>query len=1024
MDQNGSIIEVRGNNLLVNQIINNENDKNYKIQFFKLKSKSDKLRQYELRSALTLESFSKGYLESESNLLLLSDNSFYTYNTENKEKTPLVYLNDCDPIDFVYLKKDIIFIKKDNNSLYYTNMNGDCSVLLKLIEPPLKLNFCYNNKNVIYLKTNSRLYFLKCAYLKDKSLKLKNTNMSLPSRNKMDTEEYAFHSYKNHLYKIKNEYKQVIHVCSYTNKEVIIYKFVKGVFKNKKKCLAKLYIDKLNGENIKGAFFFKVNTGMATNTDVLKSFNDTNTNIIEENNEINETKNNVIGKMKEGEVDVPNNSDNEKKKENSIKLYLLVFSENGKVLIYFIDYLNQEKFKFGLVHINNANPIIYIALPFKTVSINNVTDMFYNRVIKQKNIIQKKKKLSNNFNKYMEHISNKEKYINSNFFMDTLLMNDNMATIYTIQIHHDFLYDLETNYETNSLSIVDSNNKIIGIKSSMDISDKKNVLNKIINQSKFSCYSDSDSYIDSDITWNNSDKNIDDAYFCSDYSSEDEQIKKGMTDLEKTQENKESKTEENKINTINHEETTNPTNQCEDTKLMEIQKFESIKNEQDGFINNINSEKNDNNNVKQTEDIEYNKDNERECAEIKNDNHIENNQNDISENGINYYVKKTETLSDSTEYNNSREISNLSAQSIESANTFSPLSFLVNENETDEHETNQEVTQIEEENVASYRKGKERNNKNGEDNDEGGEEDEKREERENERKEEKRETGKKENDGKEREREKEESDENESNHSENDDEEENEDDQNEEKKKKKKKGNDEQVNGGIVHSEECTKLKKRKKESDEENETLEKIKKSKKIRNNKAEKDEVDNILPNDKINQNNNIETVNNEYNLLHQSNQIDNYINPGDNNLNNNFIVVSSIIKMNLSLKRYKSLKAIINKNYCNTIYDTIKNLGKKYSIKLLEHILNMLTAECFLIINALPWIKAIYEIYGDTLRRKKHRILVTKLSELTDLNIKCKYMVELVTNKINYIINNLMKNNTDNPDILTYKNGTIMK
>ncbi|CXH16455.1 hypothetical protein PBK173_000523900, partial [Plasmodium berghei] len=170
------------------------------------------------------------------------------------------------------------------------------------------------------------------------------------------------------------------------------------------------------------------------------------------------------------------------------------------------------------------------------------------------------------------------------------------------------------------------------------------------------------------------------------------------------------------------------------------------------------------------------------------------------------------------------------------------------------------------------------------------------------------------------------------------------------KKKKKKKGNDEQVNGGIVHSEECTKLKKRKKESDEENETLEKIKKSKKIRNNKAEKDEVDNILPNDKINQNNNIETVNNEYNLLHQSNQIDNYINPGDNNLNNNFIVVSSIIKMNLSLKRYKSLKAIINKNYCNTIYDTIKNLGKKYSIKLLEHILNMLTAECFLIINAL--------------------------------------------------------------------------
>ncbi|CAD2104791.1 hypothetical protein YYG_01989 [Plasmodium vinckei petteri] len=921
MDQNGSIIEVRGNNLLVNQILNNENDKNYKIHFFKLKSKSDKLKQYEISSTLTLGSFSKGYLESESNLLLLSDNLFYTYNTENKEKTRLVHLNDCDPIDFVYLKKDIIFIKENNNSLYYTNLNGDCNVLLNLIEPPLKLNFCYNSKNVIYLKTSSRLYFLKLAYLKDKSLKLKNTNMSLPSRNKIDTEEHAFHSYKNHFYKIRSEYKQVIHVCSYTNKEAIIYKLVKGVFKNKKKCLAKLCIDKLNGENIKGAFFFKVATGMATDTDA------------------------------------PNNSDNEKNKENCIKLYLLVFSENGKVLIYFIDYLNYEKFKFGLVHINNANPIIYMALPYKTININNATDIFYNRVIKQKNIIQKKKKLSNNFNKYMEHISNKEKYINSNFFIDTVLMTENMATIYTIQIHHDFLSDSEINHETNSLSVIDSNNKIIGIKSSMDINDKKNLLNKIINKSKFSCYSDSDSYIDSDITWNNSDKNADDAYYYSDYSSEDEQIKQGVTDLELTRENKECKTEE----------TTTTTNQYEDIK------FESIKN----------------------------------------DNHIESNQNNISENGISYYLKKNGALSDSTEYNNSRENSNLSVHSIGSANTFSPLPFLINENEIDENETNQEVDQVEEENVASYRKGKEPNNTNGEDNDEGEEDDEKREERENERKKEKRETGKKDSGGMERDRE--ESDEEESEHSEDDDDEESEDDQNEKKKKKKKKGNDKQLNGDIIHSEEYTKSKKRKTGSDEENETLEKNKKkkSKKTGKNKAEKEnEVDNI------------EAMNNEYNSLHQSKQISNYANDGDHNLNNNFIVMSSMIKMNLSLKRYNMLKVIINKKCGSMVYDTIKNLGKKYSIKLLEFILNILTEENILIINTFPWIKAIYEIYGDTLRRKKHRALITKLSNVTELNIKYKHMIELVTDKVNYIINHLMKNDTDNSEILVYKDGTIMK
>ncbi|SCM00551.1 conserved Plasmodium protein, unknown function [Plasmodium chabaudi chabaudi] len=950
MDQNGSIIEVRGNNLLVNQIINNENDKNYKMNFFKLKSKSDKLKQYEISSTLTLGSFSKGYLENESNLLLLSDNLFYTYNTENKEKTRLVHLNDCDPIDFVYLKKDIIFIKENNNSLYYTNLNGDCSVLLNLIEPPLKLNFCYNSKNVIYLKTSSRLYFLKLAYLKDKSLKLKNTNMSLPSRNKMDAEEYAFHSYKNNFYKIRNEYKQVIHVCSYTNKEVIIYKLVKGVFKNKKKCLAKLCIDKLNGENIKGAFFFKVATGMATNTDALKNFNGININ--EENNEIKETKNNVIDKMKGDETDAANNSDNEKNKENSIKLYLLVFSENGKVLIYFIDYLDYEKFKFGLVHINNANPIIYMALPYKTININNATDIFYNRVIKQKNIIQKKKKLSSNFNKYMEHISNKEKYINSNFFIDTVLMTENMATIYTIQIHHDFLSDPETNHETNSLSVIDSNNKIIGITSSMDINDKKNLLNKIINKSKFSCYSDSDSFIDSDITWNNSDKNADDAYYYSDYSSEGEQIKQEETDLDLIRENKENKTEE----------TTIITNQYEDIK------FESIKN----------------------------------------DNHIESNQNDISENGISYYLKKNEALSDSTEYNNSRENSNLSVHSIGSANTYSPLSLLINENEIDEHETNQEIDQIEEENVASYRKGNKSDNKNGEDNDEGEEEDEKREERGNGRKEEKRETGKKDSDGMERDRE--ESDEEESEHSEDDDDEENEDDQNEKKKKKKKKSNNEQLNGDIIHNEEYTKSKKRKKGSDEENETLEKNKKNKSEKTGK--KDEADNI------------DTMNNKYNSLHQSKQIDNYVNDGDHNLNNNFIVMSSMIKMNLSLKRYNMLKVIINKKCGSMVYDTIKNLGKKYSIKLLEFILNALTEENILIINTFPWIKAIYEIYGDALKRKKHRVLVTKLCDVTELNIKYKHMIELVTDKVNYIINHLMKNDAGNSEILVYKDGTIMK
>ncbi|KEG02297.1 conserved Plasmodium protein, unknown function [Plasmodium vinckei vinckei] len=168
----------------------------------------------------------------------------------------------------------------------------------------------------------------------------------------------------------------------------------------------------------------------------------------------------------------------------------------------------------------------------------------------------------------------------------------------------------------------------------------------------------------------------------------------------------------------------------------------------------------------------------------------------------------------------------------------------------------------------------------------------------------------------------------------------------------------------------------------------------------------------------------MNDEYNSLHKNKQINNYANDGDHNLNNNFIVMSSMIKMNLSLKRYNMLKVIINKKYGSIVYDTIKNLGKKYSIKLLEFILNILTEENILIINTFPWIKAIYEIYGDALKRKKHRVLITKLSNITELNIKYKHMIELVTDKVNYIVNHLMKNDTDNSEILVYKDGTIMK
>ncbi|CRG96418.1 conserved Plasmodium protein, unknown function [Plasmodium gallinaceum] len=566
MDYNGDILDIERNNLLVNQITKNGRKFCYKLFLFKMRSKSDKLRHYEISNSVTSENFIKAYLTKESNFILLSNNRFYMYDNETKKKRCLMNLNDSEPIDFIYFKEHIIFIQKNKFSLFQSKANGKCNVMLNLKDTPLKVNFC-SYKNILYLSTCRRLYFLKLIYLKDKTLKVKNTNMSLPFKSKK--EKYLYHSYKNKYYKLNKEYKEVIHVCSYSDKDITVYKFVKGKYKNKKKCLVKLSVNKLNNEIIKGGFFFKINVfdkEKKINENIGNENNDKKENTSHECHIINSiTEENILNreKLKNGndnvllsstnlfsddkrkETERENNSNislnslnmcehsenrennipfdlnvckenensnmkeqgnicNLKIKENIIKLYLLIYGESGKIQIYFIDYLNQESFKFGFANIKK-NPVLYMQLPFKTYFIYNVSDIFSERVAKQKSIIQKKKRLSSNYNKYLEHIMNKEIYINSNFFFDAVAMNDNTAKIYTIQINHDFLYTFQNNTESIELNVIDSNNKIIAVKNMSDNEKKKNLIDKVINESKFSCYSDSDSYIDSEITWEDSD---------------------------------------------------------------------------------------------------------------------------------------------------------------------------------------------------------------------------------------------------------------------------------------------------------------------------------------------------------------------------------------------------------------------------------------------------------------------------------------------------------------------------------------
>ncbi|SOV15940.1 conserved Plasmodium protein, unknown function [Plasmodium sp. gorilla clade G2] len=570
MDYNGLVLKVEGNELLINQVNNEGTKRNFNLYLYKLKTKNDKLRYYEINNCITSENYVKGYINENSNMILLYDEQFYIYDNEKKKKSCLINLSDCEPVDFIYFKKHLIFIENKKISLFQAKQNGKSMVMLNLKDIPLKINFC-SYKNLFYLCTSKRLYFLKLNYVKEnKTLKVKNTNMSLPIKNIND--QYAYHSYRNLFHKIDQHYKEVIHVCCYSDREVIIYKFVKGQYKNKKKCLHKLAIKEFNNDKIRGAFFFKVKlenklkqqirtTGYINDTTGNSNTNHNNNNKIDNIDNIhnidNNNNNNHHNNSNIDQNTIDHNHLNETTDdEDIIKLYLLIYNQCGKVLIYFIDYLNEKYFKFGLTHIKNEF-VVYMQLPFKPFYIYNTSDIFTKRVIKQKNIIQKKKKLSNNYNKYLEYILNKEVYVKNHFFLECVLVEEKYATIYTIQINHQFLSNLVEGQVLVCMDSKDSNHKMMAIKEKNENSDNNNEngnqskLSQMLKESKFSCYSDSDSYIDSEITWTDSEEVSENLSF---YTDTDSQVENGINKNENTKDNI---NDDKKINQNNKEDNHN-----------------------------------------------------------------------------------------------------------------------------------------------------------------------------------------------------------------------------------------------------------------------------------------------------------------------------------------------------------------------------------------------------------------------------------------------------------------------------------
>ncbi|EUD67212.1 hypothetical protein C922_02362 [Plasmodium inui San Antonio 1] len=989
-DYNGDVIHMEGNDLLINHVDSNEKGGKYSVRLFKLKSKNDKSRQYEINSSMSSEAFLKGYLHNSSDLVMLSDDTFSLYDWGKKKKNTLINLNDCEPIDFVYFKKNIIFIQKNKCSLFQARTNGRCSIMLNLKEPPVKVNFCSHKKNMIYLSTKSRIYFLKLLCLKDKTLKLCNTNMSLPA--KCRQEEHVYHSHRNEHLQGRNEYKEVIHVCSYSCKDVTVYKLVKGKVKNKQKCLTKLDIRMLNDESIKGVFFFKVrhhsrdcNFGeesapegrhLGTSNgrgEEVRHVSPANEGEKSHDGEppydFVDSKEVPKGEGQSGGVEGAHEeetSGTSATKEYLTKLYLLIYSESGKVLIYLIDHLNIPHFKFGLAHVSKC-PLAHMQLPFKVAQIYNTSDHLLKRVMKQKYIIKKKKENSPNFAKYMEHMVNKYAYINSNFFMDTIFMNEKSAVVYTIQIRHDFLtlpeedadcadaVDAADAADPVLLKVMNSNEKIVAIKDVDDSEVKKNLVNKILSESKFSCYSDSDSYIDSDITWNDdSDKTDSCDEDTSDYSE---------CDVTEEQGHVTNGTGDDAVKL-------NMPLPGGKTKLRQMVRDEASKNApkscapndahgdlHGSILDDLQADPHDDTSAPEEEPSDGSS---HETDHLKRS-------EERAETGNTQGTDEFEVTT-----NVSRNDGSLSNTTRENSGTHGSCSSTPSLGGSDTVQGG-----VEEEQTDGLAEAGRVNGRSGLNDDvaqQAGEE-----------------------------------------------------------RKKRKLKSEEHGPGAEIAEGNFTKrenVKKPKVGDSPLNELTCEVggemggEVTREVTcqvTRQVTGDVADDVPSRNRANKTEDcFNDIDSHSEDERKNNDDESVITPSDT-----FLALSSMIKLNISLGRYHKIIMLVNVKGKKLIRDTVVNLGKKYSIKLLELLLNSLARNRFFLNTFFFWIKAICKEYKDTLKGRKHRRLVTKISLIAENNLKNECIIKHVINRIDVTIDHIRKNQiSDNDEILNYQDGTIMK
>ncbi|SBS83897.1 hypothetical protein, conserved [Plasmodium ovale curtisi] len=147
---------------------------------------------------------------------------------------------------------------------------------------------------------------------------------------------------------------------------------------------------------------------------------------------------------------------------------------------------------------------------------------------------------------------------------------------------------------------------------------------------------------------------------------------------------------------------------------------------------------------------------------------------------------------------------------------------------------------------------------------------------------------------------------------------------------------------------------------------------------------------------------------------------INPGYN-----IMSISSVIKVNISLRRFNAITPFLNEKDEKLIREIVISLGKKYSMKLLDLISKRISENRLIAGICIKWIKSIYDVYKFALKDKKYRKLHTRLCDIVEVTLKYENILTHVINKINYTIDHIMSNNgLKNTAILNYVDGTIMK